>query len=104
MINFPLGLTYCTLNKINRDDLLHVLRLYPDFAKSFVERFRVTFDLRQCELNESKPFHKLDDELKTLIRQRNPKLQTDRRLSILSQREDGKSTSFRCRSRNVLFV
>lgn len=88
--HFLLGLTYCTLNKINRDDLLHVLRLYPDFAKSFVERFRVTFDLRQCELNESKPFHKLDDELKMLIRQRNPKLQTDRRLSILSQREDGK--------------
>jgi hypothetical protein len=42
-----LGLTYCTLNKIHRDDLLHVLQLYPDFAKSFTERFRVTFDLQQ---------------------------------------------------------
>lgn len=42
-----IGLTYCTLNKIERDDLLHVLQLYPDFAKSFAERFRVTFDLRQ---------------------------------------------------------
>lgn len=88
-IIFSLGLTYCTLNKIHRDDLLHVLRLYPDFASSFIERFCVTFDLRQCELNESKPFHKLDDEIKTLIRERNPKLQTERRLSVLSQREDG---------------
>ena len=45
-----LGLTYCTLNKIHRDDLLQVLELYPDFAKSFVDRFRVTFDLRQVML------------------------------------------------------
>jgi hypothetical protein len=44
-----IGLTYCTLNKIERDDLLHVLQLYPDFAKSFAERFRVTFDLRQVK-------------------------------------------------------
>lgn len=38
---------YCTLNKIHRSDLMHVLRLYPDFVKSFTERFRVTFDLQQ---------------------------------------------------------
>ena len=43
------GLNYCTLNKIHRDDLLDVLRLYPDFANSFMERFRVTFDLRQVK-------------------------------------------------------
>ncbi|CAF3402574.1 unnamed protein product [Rotaria sp. Silwood1] len=82
------GLTYCTLNKIHRDDLLHVFQLYPDFAQSFAERFRVTFDLRQCELNESKPFYKLDDEIQTLIRQHRPKLQTDRQLSLLSQHEE----------------
>ena len=40
------GSTYCTLNKIHCDDLLHVLRLYPNFVKSFIERFRVTFDLK----------------------------------------------------------
>jgi len=83
------GLTYCTLNKIHRDDLLQVFQLHPDFAQSFAEKFRVTFDLRQCELNESKPFHKLDDEVQMLIRQRRPKLQSDRRLSVLSQREEG---------------
>ena len=43
------GLTYCTLNKIHCDDLLHVFQLYPDFAKSFADRFRVTFDLRQVK-------------------------------------------------------
>jgi hypothetical protein len=43
------GLTYCTLNKIHRDDLLHVLRVYRDFTASFTERFRVTFDLRQVK-------------------------------------------------------
>ncbi|CAF3481401.1 unnamed protein product [Rotaria socialis] len=41
-----------------------------------------------CELNESKPFHKLDDEIQTFIRQRRPKLQTDTRMSILSQGEE----------------
>ncbi|CAF3677107.1 unnamed protein product [Rotaria sordida] len=82
------GLTYCTLNKIHRDDILHVFQLYPDFAQSFAERFQVTFDLRQCELNESKPFYKLDDEIQTLIRQHRPKLQSDRQLSLLSQHEE----------------
>ncbi|CAF4868042.1 unnamed protein product, partial [Rotaria magnacalcarata] len=60
------------------DDLLHVFELYPDFAKSFAERFHVTFDLRQCKLIEPKPFYKLDDDIQTLIRQRRPKLQTER--------------------------
>lgn len=44
-----LGLTYCTLNKIHRDDLLAVFQLYPDFAKAFMEEFRVTLDLRQVK-------------------------------------------------------
>ena len=48
---FSKGLTYCTLNKIHRDDLSHVFQLYPDFAKSFAERFKVTFDLRQVSKN-----------------------------------------------------
>ncbi|CAF3400709.1 unnamed protein product [Rotaria socialis] len=82
------GVTYCTLNKIHRDDLLHVFELYPDFAKSFAERFRVTFDLRQCKLIEPKPFYKLDDDIQTLIRQRRPKLQTERELSIISEGEE----------------
>ncbi|CAF1603901.1 unnamed protein product [Rotaria sp. Silwood1] len=82
------GLTYCTLNKIHRDDLLHVLKLYPDFAKSFIERFRVTFDLRQCVLNDSKPFYKLDNDIQILIKERNPKLQTKGQLNIFNLRDD----------------
>ncbi|CAF4052349.1 unnamed protein product [Rotaria magnacalcarata] len=82
------GLTYCTLNKIDRDALLHVFQLYPDFEKSFVERFRVTFDLYQCKLIESKPFYKFDEDIQTLIRQRQPKLQIERRLSKLGQYEE----------------
>ena len=46
-----IGLTYCTLNKIHRDDLLHVFQSCPEFAKSFAERFRVTFDLRQVGMS-----------------------------------------------------
>jgi len=50
------ALTYCTLNKIHRDDLLHVFQLYPDFAKSFAERFQVTFDLRQVKTKKHNRF------------------------------------------------
>ncbi|CAF3632096.1 unnamed protein product [Rotaria sordida] len=92
------GLTYCTLNKIHRDDLLHVLKLYPDFAKSFIERFYVTFDLRQCELNESKPFYKLDNDIQILIKERNPKLQTKEQLSIFYSRDD--EANHLCNSRS----
>ncbi len=49
------------------------------------------FYIFKCELNESKPFYKLDTELQMVIRERNPKLQSDERSSVLSQRDDGKS-------------
>ncbi|CAF1381397.1 unnamed protein product, partial [Didymodactylos carnosus] len=41
------GLSYCELNKIDRDSLLNIFTTYPDFAISFRERFRVTLDLRE---------------------------------------------------------
>jgi potassium voltage-gated channel Eag-related subfamily H member 2 len=62
-IHSTLGLTYCTLNKIHRADLLHVLHLYPDFAPSFIARFRVTFDLRQV-----RPFDRGRPHLSSLVR------------------------------------
>ncbi|CAF3717461.1 unnamed protein product [Rotaria socialis] len=54
-----------------------------------------------CELNESKPFHKLDDEIQTFIRQRRPKLQTDTRMSILSQGEEDNRRAALRSNRNV---
>ena len=47
----------------------------------------------QCELHETKPFYKLDDEVQTLIRQRHPKLQSEKRLSVLGQRDEGQPLS-----------
>ena len=49
--------------------------------------------LLQCELHETKPFYKLDDEVQTLIRQRHPKLQSEKRLSLLGQRDEGQPLS-----------
>ena len=40
------ALTYCDIHKINRNDLLDVLELYPEFAFSFAKNLEVTFDLR----------------------------------------------------------
>ncbi len=40
------ALSYCDLHKIHRDDLLHVLQMYPEFANGFQQNFQITFNLR----------------------------------------------------------
>ncbi|KAH8867498.1 Potassium voltage-gated channel subfamily H member 6 [Schistosoma japonicum] len=49
------ALTYCDLHKIQRDDLLEILEMYPEFAKQFKRELEITFDLRDysdsCLLN-----------------------------------------------------
>jgi hypothetical protein len=40
------------LNRIHCDDPLDVLHLYPDFAQSFIERFRLTFDLHHVRCQD----------------------------------------------------
>ncbi|KAK9874290.1 hypothetical protein WA026_002642 [Henosepilachna vigintioctopunctata] len=40
------ALTYCDLHKINRDDLLDVLELYPEFYNQFINNLEITFNLR----------------------------------------------------------
>lgn len=44
------ALTYCDLHKINREDLLDVLELYPEFAESFSTNLELTFNLRDADL------------------------------------------------------
>lgn len=44
------ALTYCDLHKINRDDLLDVLELYPEFAESFSANLELTFILRDVKI------------------------------------------------------
>ncbi|CAH8649959.1 unnamed protein product [Schistosoma intercalatum] len=49
------ALTYCDLHRIQRDDLLEILEMYPEFAKQFKKELEITFDLRDysdpCILN-----------------------------------------------------
>ena len=40
------ALTYCDLHKINREDLLDVLDMYPEFWESFSTNLEITFNLR----------------------------------------------------------
>lgn len=40
------ALTYCDLHRIQRDDLLEILEMYPEFAKQFKKELEITFDLR----------------------------------------------------------
>lgn len=40
------ALTYCDLHKIDRNDLLEVLDLYPEFYHSFKENLEITYYMR----------------------------------------------------------
>ena len=41
------ALSYCDLHKIELEDLQEILDVYPEFAGGFLQKFRVTFDLRR---------------------------------------------------------
>ncbi|XP_026132872.1 potassium voltage-gated channel subfamily H member 6-like, partial [Carassius auratus] len=43
------ALTYCDLHRIQRDDLLEVLDMYPAFGESFRRNLEITFNLRDAE-------------------------------------------------------
>uniref|UniRef100_A0A671SQG6 Potassium voltage-gated channel, subfamily H (eag-related), member 6b n=1 Tax=Sinocyclocheilus anshuiensis TaxID=1608454 RepID=A0A671SQG6_9TELE len=43
------ALTYCDLHRIQRDDLLEVLDMYPAFGESFWRNLEITFNLRDAE-------------------------------------------------------
>uniref|UniRef100_A0A1I8HM99 Cyclic nucleotide-binding domain-containing protein n=1 Tax=Macrostomum lignano TaxID=282301 RepID=A0A1I8HM99_9PLAT len=49
------ALTYCDLHKIQREDLIETLEMYPGFAENFVRNLEITFDLRDEELSLSGP-------------------------------------------------
>ncbi|XP_030630882.1 potassium voltage-gated channel subfamily H member 6-like [Chanos chanos] len=66
------SLTYCDLHRIQRDDLLEVLDMYPAFAENFWRNLEITFNLRDadqgiqmlpsedsdCDYHSSRPRHR----------------------------------------------
>ncbi|XP_068438822.1 potassium voltage-gated channel subfamily H member 6 [Clinocottus analis] len=42
-------ITYCDLHRVQRDDLLEVLDMYPGFADKFWRNLEITFDLRDAD-------------------------------------------------------
>ncbi|CAL8278711.1 unnamed protein product [Lota lota] len=53
------ALTYCDLHKIQREDMLEVLEMYPEFYDCFWSNLEITFNLRdvRCRLTFSKHIH-----------------------------------------------
>ena len=45
------ALTYCDLHKILRDDLLEVMDMYPEFARSFCQNLKITLTLRDVNVS-----------------------------------------------------
>uniref|UniRef100_A0A7N4P2S5 Voltage-gated inwardly rectifying potassium channel KCNH2 n=1 Tax=Sarcophilus harrisii TaxID=9305 RepID=A0A7N4P2S5_SARHA len=48
------ALTYCDLHKIQRDDLLEVLDMYPEFSDHFWSSLEITFNLRDMQSSQEK--------------------------------------------------
>jgi len=42
------ALTYCDLHSISRDNLLYIMRAYPEFQKQFNDEMQITYDLRDA--------------------------------------------------------
>uniref|UniRef100_A0A8C9YI20 Potassium voltage-gated channel subfamily H member 2 n=1 Tax=Sander lucioperca TaxID=283035 RepID=A0A8C9YI20_SANLU len=49
-------ITYCDLHRVQRDDLLEVLDIYPSFADNFWRNLKITFDLRDLLMLYSEHF------------------------------------------------
>ncbi|XP_041470932.1 potassium voltage-gated channel unc-103-like [Lytechinus variegatus] len=49
------ALTYCDLVTLAREDLMDVIRSYPDFKDHFAERVEITMDMRDYETSERRP-------------------------------------------------
>ncbi|KAL1006352.1 hypothetical protein UPYG_G00071240, partial [Umbra pygmaea] len=49
------ALTYCDLHKINREDVLEVLDMYPEFSDHFWMNLEITFDLRDTNMIPGSP-------------------------------------------------
>ena len=47
------ALSYCDLHKVTLTDLHEILDMYPEFAGDFLNKFRVTFDLREVSSGQS---------------------------------------------------
>ena len=45
-----LALSYCDLHKIDIEDFMEVLVMYPEFAGGFLQKFDVTFNLRAVRI------------------------------------------------------
>uniref|UniRef100_A0A3P8VF43 Potassium voltage-gated channel subfamily H member 2 n=1 Tax=Cynoglossus semilaevis TaxID=244447 RepID=A0A3P8VF43_CYNSE len=49
------ALTYCDLHKIQREDVLEVLDMYPEFADNFWNNLEITFNLRDNNMIPGSP-------------------------------------------------
>uniref|UniRef100_A0A8D3D2Z1 Voltage-gated inwardly rectifying potassium channel KCNH2 n=1 Tax=Scophthalmus maximus TaxID=52904 RepID=A0A8D3D2Z1_SCOMX len=47
------ALTYCDLHKINRDEILEVLDMYPEFCEYFWSNLEITFNLRDVWIQQT---------------------------------------------------
>ncbi|XP_040910677.1 potassium voltage-gated channel subfamily H member 6-like [Toxotes jaculatrix] len=54
------ALTYCDLHKINREDMLEVLNMYPEFCEYFWSNLEITFNLRDVN-NEAVDLLRAED-------------------------------------------
>ncbi|XP_069490230.1 voltage-gated inwardly rectifying potassium channel KCNH6 isoform X3 [Ambystoma mexicanum] len=82
------ALTYCDLHKIQREDLLEVLDMYPTFSDCFWSNLEITFNLRDAD---SIPRSPLSQEYECNYRRLKKRKQASRRRNKADGLDEGNS-------------
>ena len=61
------ALTYCDLHSISRNNLLYIMRAYPEFRTLFNTDMQITYDLRDLEVNNLLKYFLQDYDFEIII-------------------------------------
>ncbi|ELU16133.1 hypothetical protein CAPTEDRAFT_228010 [Capitella teleta] len=87
------ALSYCDLHKILLDDLQEILDVYPEFSGEFLQKFRVTFNLRYGDFIQRTSPTKIQEETLRFIRQKRPRLQCKGNMAAIKYDASGANSS-----------
>ncbi|XP_058889722.1 potassium voltage-gated channel subfamily H member 7-like isoform X3 [Acipenser ruthenus] len=86
------ALTYCDLHKIQREDLLEVLDMYPEFADYFLTNLELTFNLRDDNSKTDYSQSNDSDEDDGTVRKRKNSFKRKTERVVSSEDKDGDTT------------
>ncbi|MGH0136669.1 UNVERIFIED_CONTAM: hypothetical protein FKN15_062132 [Acipenser sinensis] len=100
------ALTYCDLHKIQREDLLEVLDMYPEFADYFLTNLELTFNLRDDHSKTDYSQSNDSDEDDGTVRKRKNSFKRKTERVVSGEDKDGDTTKenltyFQCSNKDL---